>query len=100
MTDKLKLFAEPLIGYHYNLQKSLVINRPGILSDLLVRPDFAVNSTNYLKSALKASAEYKANGLSYWLQLSYNYLNANGRYQNGKNIGIKNNFQTSLNILF
>jgi hypothetical protein len=100
MTDKLKLFAEPLIGYHYNLQKSLVINRPGILSDLLVRPDFAVNSTNYLKSALKASAEYKANGLSYWLQLSYNYLNANGRYQNGKNIGIKNNFQTSLSILF
>jgi hypothetical protein len=100
MSDKLKLFAEPQIGYHFNLQKSLIINRPGILSELLVRPDFSINSTNYLKSTLRASGEYKSTGYSYRLQLSYNYLNATGKYMNGNQIGINNYFQTSFNVLF
>jgi hypothetical protein len=100
MTDKLKLFAEPQIGYHFNLQKSLIINRPSILSELLVRPDFSINSTNYLKSTLRASGEYKSTGYSYRLQLSYNYLNATGKYMNGNQIGINNYFQTSFNVLF
>jgi hypothetical protein len=100
VSDKLKLFAEPLFGFHLNLQKDIVINRPGILSEILVRPDFAVNSTNYWKSMIRTSAEYKSGEISYLLQISYQHLNANDQYENGVNIGFRNFFQTSMNIIF
>ncbi len=89
LNDKLKLFAEPLIGFHLNLQKSLVINRPGILAELLVRPDYAVNSTNFWKSMLRTSAEIKAREFSYLVQLSYQHLNAGGQYLNGGKLASK-----------
>jgi len=100
LTNKIKLFAEPLFGFHLNLQKSLIINRPGILSEILVRPDFAVNSTNYWRSMFRTSAEYKTSGFNYLLELSYQHLNANDSYQNGEKIGVNNYIQTSLNIIF
>jgi hypothetical protein len=100
VSEKLKLFAEPLFGFHLNLQKDIVINRPGILSEILVRPDFAVNSTNYWKSMIRTSAEYKSGEVSYLFQISYQHLNANDQYINGEKIGFRNFFQTSMNIIF
>lgn len=100
LNEKLKLFAEPLFGFHLNLQKNIVINRPGILSEVLVRPDFAVNSTNYWKSMLRTSAELKTSEFSYLFQLSYQHFNANDQYLNGEKIGVRNYLQTSINIIF
>lgn len=100
LNEKLKLFAEPLFGFHLNLQKSIVINRPGILSEVLVRPDFAVNSTNYWRSMLRTSAEFKTNEFSYLFQLSYQHYNAYDQFPNSVNIGVRNYLQTSINIVF
>lgn len=65
------LLAELRLGYHFNLDQQLVINRPSMLSPILVSPYFQYASVNYLSAAMKLSATYQAARVAYQLGGSF-----------------------------
>ncbi len=93
------LFAEILLGYHHNLEKDIVINRPSALSPILVQPDFVVNSTNYLKTAINLSATYTVGKTSYYLAGGINLRNTLNK-PNAQQLGARNLFNTTINLIF
>lgn len=86
-----------LIGYHANLQKELIINRPTILSPILVQPDFIINSTNYFSTTLNATMVYSLQQSSIALKGGFDLKNALG---STSNLGTRKLFYLQLNLLF
>jgi len=72
----LSLLAELTAGYHFNLQQDIVINRPTLLSPILVRPDFIANTTNFIRTMANISGIYRRNNTGYGLRLGADLRNA------------------------
>lgn len=99
-SDRLLLTVRPLIGYHPNLQGDLVINRPTVISTLLVRPDYQFSTQSYLRGMLSAAASYRISETYYKLEISYDRLNPTAGGASIYASGSRNLFQTSLHLLF
>lgn len=57
----------PSLGYNLPLSGDLVINRPTVISLLLVRPDFAYANQSYFKTELGLGLTYLSNQFTYRL---------------------------------
>ncbi|MGY4385762.1 hypothetical protein ACVWYN_002808 [Pedobacter sp. UYP24] len=90
---RVQLQIEPLMGYHFPLFSDLVINRATVISNLLVRPDFAYMDTSYLKFQLATALNFKTGSLNYRLSAAYTTLQT----QNNSSL---NYLQTTIQLLF
>lgn len=93
LNGRLLLRIEPLMGYHFPLSSNLVINRGTVISNLLVRPDFAYMDASYLKYELATALSFKTVSLNYRLSAAYTTLQT----QENGNI---NYLQTAIHLLF
>lgn len=98
-TNRTTFFTDFLIGYHANLQKELVINRPTLLSPILVQPDFIANSANYIRTALNLSAIYTQGRTSFEFKGGVDLRNVINS-EISPNLGSRNLYHVNINFIF
>ncbi|MGF1925955.1 MAG: DUF6850 family outer membrane beta-barrel protein [Bacteroidia bacterium] len=64
---KVTLAGELKMGYHFNFYQHLIINRPTLLSPILVTPHYQFATSNYLNGAFQFSATYQTANVGYQL---------------------------------
>ena len=92
-SKKTTFSGELKLGYHFNLQKDIVVNRPTQLSPVLVAPHYRFASADYLKGAADVGLTFQASSLSYQLKMGIDRIQAT-------DLGSRNNANLSLNLIF
>lgn len=85
--------GEVKMGYHPNIHQQLVINRPSLLSPILVTPYYQYASSSYLKGTLHLSVTYNRPIVAYQFSGSY-------ALQHAADLGTRNTTNISLNLIF
>jgi hypothetical protein len=93
LTKKTTFGGELKLGYHFNLQKEIIINRPTLLSPILVTPYYQFASTDYLKGAFDLSFTYRNTNVSYQLKTGIDLIST-------VDLGNRNTANLSLNLIF
>lgn len=93
LSKQITFGGEFKIGYHPNLQKEIIINRPTQLSPILVTPYYQFASTDYFKGVLNITLSYQSTHVSYQIKTGGSILHT-------KNLGNWNNGDLSLNLIF
>ncbi|MFC4213382.1 DUF6850 family outer membrane beta-barrel protein [Pedobacter lithocola] len=93
LTKKTTFGGELKLGYHFNLQKEIIINRPTQLSPILVTPYYQFASADYLKGAFNLSVTYRNANVSYQLKTGIDLVNT-------VDFGSRSIANLSLNLIF
>ncbi len=102
VNQKVSFNVSPNLGYRVNLLKDITIGRPTLLSEILVRPDYLINSSVAINYGLTASCTLKplTTDISYLFKASFVNTNPQTLQANGRDLGYRQNINTSFSILF
>lgn len=92
-TTKMTIAGELRAGYHFNIEKDVVINRPSVLSPILVTPYYQYASSNYFNGTVQLSATYQARAVAYQFIGGFNIRKADG-------LGNRSTSNISFNLIF
>lgn len=102
VNNKLSFSLSPNLGYRLNLLNQITIGRPTKLSEILVRPDYLINSSEFINYGLSASCILKPRLTDTSYQFKASFMNANAQtvQTNSRDLGYRQIINTSFSILF